>query len=264
MAYSDYQTLSFRMEGDVLLMSFNRPQAMNAFNQAMHSEFARVFAEIALDERVRAVVLTGEGRAFSAGGDLDMVKNLDRPTLDRIMVEARKIILDMLALPQPIIAAVNGAAAGLGATIALFCDVVYAAEQAKISDPHVRIGVTAGDGGAVIWPMLVGVSRAKEYLLSGDSVTAVEAERIGLVNHAVPADQVVAQALAYATRLAQGSQIAIRSTKRAVNKVLEQNVNLVLDLSLQLEKECFSDPFHKQAVEAISAQIGNKTKAARV
>ncbi|AYH43553.1 enoyl-CoA hydratase-related protein [Azoarcus sp. DN11] len=258
MNYEKFQTLSFRKVGSVLVMSLNRPDARNAVNQTMHTELSQVFAEIAADDTTNAVVFTGEGKAFSAGGDLDMVMNLTTETLDKIMIEARKIILDMLEVPQPIIAAVNGAAAGLGATLVLFCDVIYAADTAKIADPHVLIGVTAGDGGAAIWPSLVGVARAKEYLMTGDSLSATEAERIGLINHVVPTDQVFDKAMALATRLSNGSQIAIRSTKRAVNKALSQTVNLTLDLSLALEKECFSTPFHKQAVAAVAESISSR------
>ena len=152
----------------------------------------------------------------------------------------------------------NGAAAGLGATLALFCDVIYAADDAKISDPHVRIGVTAGDGGAVIWPHLVGMARAKEYLMTGDSVSAVDAERIGLVNHVVPADRLVAEAQAFAQRLARGSRMAIRSTKASVNKTLRQSVNLILDTSLALEKECFTTSYHRDALEAFAQRRSGK------
>lgn len=258
MDYSKYQTLSFCQDGRILTMSFNRPEARNAVNQTMHTELAQVFVDIAADASVDAVVMTGAGSAFSAGGDLDMVMNLTPRTLDKIMVEAKKIILDLLEVPQPIIAAINGPAAGLGATLALFCDVIYASENAKIADPHVLIGVTAGDGGAVIWPSLVGVARAKEYLMTGDSLTAVEAERIGLINRVTPPGEALQHAMALANRLARGSQIAIRTTKRAVNKALIQTTNLTLDLSLQLEKECFSTEFHKQAVARIAESIRSK------
>lgn len=252
MNYSNYQTLAFRKTGNVLIMSINRPEAMNAVNATLHTELSRVFADIAADTSVNAVVFTGEGRAFCAGGDLNWFKNITPPQLDVLIIEARKIVLDLLELPQPIISAVNGPAAGLGATLALFCDVIYAADTAKISDPHVLVGVTAGDGGAVIWPWLVGVARAKEYLMTGDSLTAVEAERIGLINHVVPADQLMAKVTALATRLSNGSQMAIRSTKSSVNKVLRDTTNLLFDTSLALEKECFSSPFHKRAIAAFS------------
>lgn len=250
MPYSDYETLAFSRNGAVLTVTLNRPQALNAVSERLHTELSRVFAEIAGDDGVDAVVLTGAGRAFSAGGDLAWFRDITAPQLDALFVEARKIIVDLVDLPQPIIAAVNGAAAGLGATLALFCDVVYAADTARISDPHVRIGVTAGDGGAVIWPLLVGPARAKEYLMTGDSLGALEAERIGLINRVLPADQVLHEAQALALRLAAGSRQAVRSTKLSVNKLVRDAVSLVLDTSLSLERECFSSPFHRQAIEA--------------
>lgn len=252
MNYANYETLAFSRDGAVLTVKLDRPQALNAVSQRLHTELSRVFAEIAADHTVDAVVLSGEGRAFSAGGDLDWFLRISGPQLDALFVEARKIILDLVDLPQPIIAAVNGTAAGLGATLALFCDVVYVAEDARISDPHVRIGVTAGDGGAVIWPLLVGPARAKEYLMTGDSLTAAEAERIGLVNKVLPAAELLPAAQALARRLTEGSRPAIRSTKFSVNKLVRDAVNLVLDTSLALEKECFSDPFHKEAIRAFA------------
>jgi enoyl-CoA hydratase len=172
------------------------------------------------------------------------------PQLDALFMEARKIIVDLLEVQQPIIAAVNGPATGLGATLALFSDVIFAADNARIGDPHVRVGVVAGDGGAVIWPWLVGAARAKEFLLTGDLLTAVEAERIGLINHVVPADQLMATALALAQRLATGPTQAIRGTKASVNKILRETVNLVLDTSLALERYCFSTADHKEAIQA--------------
>ncbi|MFZ3118121.1 MAG: enoyl-CoA hydratase-related protein [Variovorax sp.] len=262
MNYSDYQTLSFSRSGAVLTVRIHRPDALNAVNATLHTELSQVFAQIAQDASVDAVVLTGEGRAFSAGGDLAWFGDITPAQLDALFVEARKIIVDLVDLPQPIVSAINGVAAGLGATLALFCDVIYVADDAKISDPHVRIGVTAGDGGAVIWPFLVGMSRAKEYLMTGDSLSATEAERIGLVNRVVPADQLVEQAQAMAARLATGSRMAIRSTKASLNKHLRDAVNLVLDTSLAFEKECFSDPFHKNAIKAFAARGPREGSAA--
>lgn len=250
MNYSNYETLAFSKTGTVLTVRLNRPQALNAVSERLHTELSRVFGEIAVDSSVDVVILTGEGRAFSAGGDLDWFRGITGPQLDALFVEARKIIVDLVDLPQPIIAAVNGSAAGLGATLALFCDVIYAADHAKIADPHVRIGVTAGDGGAAIWPLLVGPARAKEYLMTGDALTAREAERIGLINKVLPADELMPAAQAMAERLADGSRPAIRSTKLSVNKLVRDAVSLVLDTSLALEKECFSTPFHKKAIES--------------
>ncbi len=252
MKYSNYRFIEFSQDRGVLTMRLNRPEAMNAINAGLHTELSTVFAEIAADPEVHAVVLTGAGRGFCGGGDLAWFRDITREQVDTLFVEARKIIIDLLELPQPIVAAVNGHAAGLGATLALFCDVIYVADAARISDPHVRVAVAAGDGGAVIWPLLVGPARAKEYLMTGDSLTAAEAERIGLVNHVVPAGQVLDQATAMARRLADGPRRAVAATKASVNKLLRDAANLVLDTSLALEKENFFDSDHREAIAAFA------------
>lgn len=252
MSYDRYQFIRFSRSGGVLTMTLNRPEAMNAIHGPLHTELSRVFADIAADRDVHAVVLTGAGKGFCGGGDLAWFRDATRDSIDALFTEARKIIVDMLELPQPIVAAVNGHAAGLGATLALFCDVIYVAQHARISDPHVRVGVAAGDGGAIIWPLLVGPARAKEYLMTGDPVSAAEAERIGLVNHVVPGDEVLARATAMAVRMATGPRRAIEATKASVNKLLRDAVNLVLDTSLSLEKANFSDDDHKEAIAAFA------------
>src|SRR5882724_1891900 len=198
------------------------------------------------DQETHVVVLTGTGRAFSAGGDIKWFQDMTPPQLEALFIEARKIILDLLEVQQPIVAAVNGPATGLGATLALFSDVIFAADNASIGDPHVRIGVVAGDGGAVIWPWLVGAARAKEFLMTGDIITAAEAERIGLINRVVPQDKLLSTAMELATRLAKGPTKAIRWTKVSVNKILRDTVNLVLDTSLALEKQCFATADHRE------------------
>ncbi len=216
----------------------------------MHTELSRVFADIRQDEETRAVVLTGVGRAFSAGGDLRWFQEITPTELEMLFIEARKIIIDLLEVEQPIVSAVNGAAAGLGATIALFSDVIFAADDARIGDPHVRVGVVAGDGGAVIWPWLVGAARAKEFLRTGDFIGAQETERIGLVNHVVPADQLLSRATKLATRLANGPRHAIRGTKASINKILRDTANLVLDTRLAVEKQYFYTDDHREAIAA--------------
>jgi enoyl-CoA hydratase len=250
MDYSRYHHLAVERKDKVLVVSINRPDALNAVNAELHTELSWIFADIAQDEEAQAVVLTGKGRAFCAGGDAKWFQHMQPRQLDLLFAEGRKIIIDMLEVPQPIIAAVNGAATGLGATLALFCDVIFAAEKAKIGDPHVRMGVVAGDGGAVIWPWLVGPARAKEFLMTGDLVTAQEAERIGLVNHVVPGDELMEKAMAFATRLANGPIRAIRGTKASVNKILRDTANQVLDTSLAVELQCFATEDHKEAVRA--------------
>lgn len=254
MNFENYQYLEFARSADgVLTVALDRPDVLNAINATLHTELAQVFYHIASDESVKTVVLTGKGRAFCGGGDLSWFLNITPEERDRLFMEARKIVLDLLELPQPIIAAVNGAAAGLGCTLALCCDTVFASDAAKLSDPHVKVGVAAGDGGAVIWPWLVGPARAKQYLMTGDAITSVEAERIGLINKVVPAAEVLEQAQAFATRLANGPLQAIRATKHSVNKVLRDTANLVLDTSLALEKENFMSNDHREAIEAFAA-----------
>ncbi|MCS6924757.1 MAG: enoyl-CoA hydratase-related protein, partial [Candidatus Binatia bacterium] len=211
---------------------------------------SHIFADIAQDQATEVVVLTGKGRAFSAGGDIKWFQEMTPAQLDALFAEARKIIIDLLEVEQPIIAAVNGAATGLGATLALFSDVIFAAENAKIGDPHVKVGVVAGDGGAIIWPWLVGAARAKEFLMTGELLTAREAERIGLINHVVAPEQLIPTVMEFATRLANGPTKAIRWTKASVNKILRDTANLVLDTSLALEKLCFATADHKEAVRA--------------
>jgi enoyl-CoA hydratase/carnithine racemase len=249
-----YSTLELRRSGPILTLVFNRPDRLNAIDARMHTELAQVFPEIARDRELRAVVMTGAGRAFCAGGDIDWFQNLTPAEADLLFTEARSIIHDFLEIEVPVIAAVNGAAMGLGATLALFSDIVLAAEDARIGDPHVRVGLVAGDGGAVIWPWLVGVARAKEFLLTGDSVTGREAAAMGLVNRALPAAELLPQAYALAERLAAGSAPAIRGTKASVNRLLKSAVELVLDYSLEREQACFTTPEHQAAVQAFRAR----------
>jgi enoyl-CoA hydratase len=248
--YSRYHYLSVERKDKVLVVALNRPESLNAINAPLHTQISQIFSDIAQDKEAEAVVLTGKGRAFCAGGDIKWFQDMTTSQLDALFLEARKIIIDMLEVEQPIIAAVSGPATGLGATLALFSDVIFAADNAKIGDPHVRVGVVAGDGGAVIWPWLVGAARAKELLMTGDIITATEAERIGLVNHVVPADQLMDKAMALATRLANGPTKAIRWTKVSVNKILRDTANLVLDTSLALEKHCFVTEDHKEAIRS--------------
>jgi enoyl-CoA hydratase len=250
MGYERYRCLATERRGKVLVIAFNRPAALNTITAELHRELSEVFADVAKDAETEAVVLTGNGRAFSAGGDLRWFQNMKPAELDALFFEARKIIVDFLEIEQPVIAAVNGAATGLGATLALFSDVIFVSDSARIGDPHVRIGVVAGDGGAIIWPWLVGAARAKEFLMTGDLLTAEEAYRIGLVNHVVPADELMPKALALAGRLANGPTQAIRGTKVSVNKILRETVNLVLDTSLALEKLCFTTLDHREAIDA--------------
>ncbi len=247
--YSKYKCLKIERHEKVLGIKLNRPESLNAINSVLHGELSEIFADISRDKETFAVLLTGEGKAFSAGGD---IKGMDDTTRDwrQTSWEAKRIIESLLDVEQPIVAALNGAAVGLGATIGLFCDVIFASDKARIGDPHVKVGITAGDGGAVIWPLLCGAARAKEMLMTGDLINAEEAHRMGLVNHVIPHDELMDTAMAFAQRLANGPAYAIRSTKVSVNKILKNTVNLVLDTSLAYEGHSFLMSDHKEAVQA--------------
>ena len=188
--YSQYGGLKVEKQDKVMTITLNAPESMNAFSAEMHYSMSRIWEDVQDDPEVNVVVLTGAGRAFSAGGNvIAMQQKIDRPELwdATSLPEAKRIIFRMLECDKPVIARVNGHAVGLGATVALMCDIIIAADTAKIGDPHVNAGLVAGDGGALIWPQLIGFARAKEYLFTGDLMTAAEAHRIGLINHVVPA-----------------------------------------------------------------------------
>jgi enoyl-CoA hydratase len=238
----------------VLTVTLDRPERRNAINDVMHVELTELYRRIAADTEAEVVVLTGAGKGFCAGGDFkQMAENNDAGYDDgfsQLFVDAVAMAHAVLAVRQPMIAAVNGDAIGLGATLALFCDIVYISETAKIGDPHVQVGLVAADGGVVLWPMLIGANRAKEYLFTGDLLSGSEAERIGLVNHAVPADQVLEQATAMAHRLAQGAALALRFNKRLVNKELEDRVDRIYEMALGMEAVTFRSADHLEAVKA--------------
>lgn len=250
--YSQFDGLLVERQDKVLTITLNAPENLNAFTGPMHRSMSRIWDEVNDDPDVNVVVLTGAGRAFSAGGNLiAMQQKIDNPEAwDAGMPEARRIVFRMLECDKPIIARVNGHAVGLGATVALLCDIIIAADHAKIGDPHVSAGLVAGDGGALIWPQLVGFARAKEYLFTGDLMTAAEAERIGLINHAVPADELDAKVYGLARRLASGAMRSIRWTKQTINVPLRQLAHSMMDLSLSLETQSNLSKDHQEAVRA--------------
>lgn len=252
MNFSNYQTLLFERRERVLTITLNRPDKLNAVDALMHEELARVFVDAANDEESDIIVITGAGRAFSSGGDIDWMQGMiDRPALfEKTAREGKQIVFSLLDCEKPVIAKLNGHATGLGATIALFCDVTFAAETAKIGDPHVSVGFVAGDGGAVIWPQLIGYARAKEYLMTGDLMSAVEAARIGLINHAVPAGELDRRVDDFADRLARGATKAIRWSKVSANIGLKQLAHSIMDASLAYEALSNISADHQEAVSA--------------
>ncbi len=250
----DYKTIALSRKGRLLTLTLNRPDAMNAVNLAMHEELAQVFVFAAADPHSDVVVLTGAGRAFSVGGDLDHVRhNAENPHLfDEEVRLAKRIVFAMLDLDKPLVCRLNGHAVGLGATLALFSDVIFAAETARIGDPHVAIGLVAGDGGAVIWPQRIGLCRAKEYLLTGELLTAKKAEEIGLINHCLPVAELDAAVDAFAERLLAGSRNAIRWTKVLLNMELKRVATAVIDAGIAYEAVAQRSPDHREGINALA------------
>jgi enoyl-CoA hydratase len=253
--YSKYEALKVEKADRVATVTLNRPDSLNAVNAVMHHELMTIWLDLAEDQEVNAIILTGAGRAFCAGGD---VKNMasragtsdGRRRSLATPAEARRIVEGMLDVEQPIIGAINGDAVGLGATIALLTDITVVSEKARFADTHVRVGIVAGDGGALIWPLLVGPHRAKEFLMRGHFINGAEAGRIGMVNYAVPPEQVTAKARELAQELADGPTWAIRWSKLAVNKWLKHQANLIMDASLAYEMMTFGTEDQKEAARA--------------
>lgn len=256
----DFQALALSRRGRCLTVAFNRPEVLNAFGPVMHHEFVAALEFAARDPGSDVIVLTGAGKAFSAGGDLDRMEEIiaDPDQFDAEAADAKRIIFTLLDIEKPVIARVNGAAVGLGATIALFCDMILADETAKIGDPHVKVGLVAGDGGAIIWPQLAGFPRAKEFLLTGRLLTGAEAAQFGLVNHALPADQLDARVDALVDELIAGNTQAIRWTKVTMNLELKRIAHALMDPGIAYEALSVRTEAHRGAVAALKAQIGAK------
>ena len=250
--FKDYETITFSREDRILTITLNLPDTLNAVNARLHTELARVFIDANDDPDSDIVVLTGAGRAFCAGGDVDwMQDSIDNPDIFHLTgVEAKRIIFSQLDLEKPLICRMNGHAMGLGATIALTCDIVIASEKAKIGDPHVSIGLVAGDGGTVIWPQLIGYVRAKEYLLTGDPIPAPEAARMGLINRAVAPGQLDDEVYGLARRLASGARKSIRWTKVVTNLGLKHLAHSIMDASIAYETLSNVSKDHQEAVSA--------------
>lgn len=246
------KTIKTELDDGVLVVTLNRPEQRNALDVVMHRELTLLYESIVADEEPNAVVLTGAGKYFSVGADFSVMEgNVSYPDgHPGLLIDSVGMARNILAVRIPMISAINGDAIGIGATISLFCDIVYISDTARIADPHVKGGMVAGDGGAVLWPMLIGPNRAKEFLMTGDLVTAQEADRLGLVNHVVPADTVMDAAMAMARRLADGPAVAIRLNKRLVNKELEMRVAQLYDLSVAFEAISIETADHREAVSS--------------
>ncbi|MBG0857142.1 enoyl-CoA hydratase/isomerase family protein [Streptomyces spinoverrucosus] len=246
--------------GPVRLVELNRPEQLNAMSEELHTGLTSVWDEVAADPEARVIVLTGRGRAFSAGGNFDIMTRVQRDAdfRERNVDEARRIITGMVRCPLPVISAVNGPAVGLGCSLALLSDLVLIADSAYLADPHVQVGLVAGDGGALVLPLLVGLTRAKELLFLGERVSAEDAVRTGVANRVVPKDKLMDEAMDLAGRLAALPARALRETKRAVNLHLEQAMATVLEPALLAERDTMHDPDHIAAVEKIIASRGRR------
>ena len=249
----NYKTMKFdRRDNGVVVVSLNRPERMNAVNGTMHSELATFSRDFANDRELRVMVLTGEGKAFSSGGDFGPGDSIgSNPDAPPMMIEARQIVDHILECEKPIISAVNGYAMGLGATVALLCDVVVTSPSTILADTHVKMGIGAGDGGQLIWPFLMGVNRAKYFLMTGERINGKDALELGLASFYVEEDELLLpKAMEIADQLAAGPPKAIAASKMAINAYLRSVSSVVMPISLQYEENSMRSKDHKEAVKA--------------
>jgi enoyl-CoA hydratase len=251
--YSAFPSLEFdRPAPHVLRLTLRTAGRLNAVSSAMHRELAGVWQAIGADDETRAVIVRGADGAFSAGGDLDLVVEIasDYETRLRVFHEARDLVYNVINCPKPIVSAMTGPAVGAGLAVGLLADISIATPAARIVDGHTKLGVSAGDHAAIVWPLLCGLAKAKYHLLLCEPIDGVEAERIGLVSLCVPEDELEARALSIAQRLAEGSQPAIRHTKLALNNWLRV-AGPAFDASLALEFLDMTGPDVREGVAAV-------------
>lgn len=249
----DQPAIDVRHDGSVRVVTLNQPDTLNAFSEDLHEQFVDVWTDIERDDECRAVVLTGAGRAFSAGGSYEDFEHrrVDLAVRRRSLRLARRLADEMLNVAVPVVAAVNGPAVGLGCTVTTLCDIVFIADDTFLADTHVSVALVAGDGGAVTWPALTSLLRAKQYLLTGDRLSAVEAVEIGLANFAVPAERLLDDAVAFAHRLAAQPPQAVQETKALLNQHLRANAVRALGYGLAAESQSHDLPEYRAIGETL-------------
>jgi len=256
MDYSRYTELEISHDDSIVTVTLNRPKVRNVINGQLHEELATIFTDLDMDDTCELVILTGAGGYFCGGGDLNWVleQNKDVVVSSHAGRSGRRIQNSLLDLEKPIIAKVRGPAIGLGCSLALYCDFVYSTPDAIFADPHVSVGLVAGDGGAVLWPQLIGYARARRYLLTGDSIRGAEAADIGLITEAVPDDQLDEVVAQMASRLLSGAKYAIKWTKASINAGLKVTAQAVLDRAAAFENLSQMTSDNRAALEAFLAK----------
>jgi enoyl-CoA hydratase len=251
MPYAPTPHLLIETDGPVTTITLNNPEMRNAFLDDMHEGMQEIWMTLAADHSVKAVVLTGAGKAFSAGGNIpDFIRSYEDPDHRRHSLRGAKRLMDAMAeFPKPVVAAINGPAVGLGCSVAVSCDLVLIAESAFLADTHVNIGLVCGDGGAVAWPLMMSLLKAKEYLLLGERIPSHEAVALGLANRVVPDADLMTEAVALAHRLAAQPAQAIQETKRALNLHMQAAISLVATFALSAEGESFATDDIRKTIE---------------
>lgn len=254
MTYDLPDELTVEADGPVRTVVINRPDDLNAINAPLHWALANVWRQLSADRGAKVVVLTGAGRAFSAGGDLGWITSfLDDPVArDESLREGAQIIEEMLRFPLPVIAAVNGPAVGLGCSLAVLSDVVLISETAHLADPHVAVGLVAGDGGAAFWPLLTPILRSREYLYTGDRIPAATAVELGLASRTTAPDELRAEAQRLAERFAAQPAAALQGTKRVLNMHLSQALAGAVQAGFAAEAVTMQSPEHRERLSALA------------